>query len=870
MTKSLHFVVELLFVFALSHVVTATRTRDIIPSDNDITECRNSFNVYANQISKSINTVVSNFQTYSKPGSNGRCVKYMAEKGISNNVDGCPWDNVFNKQSVCNTISDKCECYNTNDDLPMLRASDFLCHTRTIGGACMVTGATPSCSCQGRCIRAYFMDHETRYNTQSIPLIDPNYPFDYDNYPANNYHHYSPHPDYLASTPERTGYWATCACGDEYYGERCEYKKEKDDILNIVAGNIPIDRFPFLPWYMTDGERDLWIRWQRSVIMVPESNSPADTNFQLTYDAASATKSLAARGADSKMIWAWQGLKHSCPYGMIALEMYDNQALGVRTAYTRNRAQILCQCDPQQGKAGCNYNGECKLYTLGQDGISLDSKGQCSKVEATPHYNALYPSFQWNYLSTQPKQWSRCLWFPGFYCVYCVIYESKKVMCGGFGTPIPEVHATSVTPAQRWNEAGECFCKEETARPALIDPSRFPVTQRSDNKLLPPASILTKARYKGQGGNGKPTRLKNLCIEDKSKSKGTKGCNGKGIYNNAGCDGGSIESGCEKERIFGCECFLAKPDGTDYTTDQVVDMITNHNLNGDVEKMKLLRGGPNCLGWCSQEKCNNNGICQFKLRSLYIQDLKKNNPYVKIAFPYHLPDTTPLTYLNMPLGGNEFFAVDWKSPGFWPTEDSDYDPQTVFPYIVSDKCYCDPTKWRGDSCNINVNQGAQCDGWAKNPSNEVCKDNCISGSTYDPVSFRCLGNCPKWTERHPNDPTNDAINNLECGGPERGTCTDTLKTGSDGKTYKTCACKNGYASPETGCSLPVCPRVRGKTCNGHGQCYRHDNWHPSVWRCLCDKGWMGSACETMIPQPSDTCRRSTQVVNNRDRDWIAF
>lgn len=98
-------------------------------------------------------------------------------------------------------------------------------------------------------------------------------------------------------------------------------------------------------------------------------------------------------------------------------------------------------------------------------------------------------------------------------------------------------------------------------------------------------------------------------------------------------------------------------------------------------------------------------------------------------------------------------------------------------------CVCKPlNKWQGDDCSVLI------------PSNT----------------------CPKSSK------------GLICNGNTSGTCN------ADG----TCSCINGWSGSD--CSIPSapssCPTVRGKICNGEGNCVNG--------LCVCNTGWNGSDCSS--------------------------
>lgn len=93
----------------------------------------------------------------------------------------------------------------------------------------------------------------------------------------------------------------------------------------------------------------------------------------------------------------------------------------------------------------------------------------------------------------------------------------------------------------------------------------------------------------------------------------------------------------------------------------------------------------------------------------------------------------------------------------------------------------------------------------------------------------CAQGCLKLTRNMADPATPDEINDLQCGGPKRGSCI------SDGQGGRRCGCLNGYSG--LACQTAVCPRSRGRMCGGAGVCDH------ATGNCVCTFGFHGLACE---------------------------
>lgn len=632
------------------------------------------------------------------------------------------------------------------------------------------------------------------------------------------------------------------------------------------------------------------------------------------------------RGLDNAhTIWAWPGSSHSCPFGMTigasygsnvpAIQELDyssnpsltyiqappDEVLAIQTSLrqlhssvpdysfsdlnevylyyygiARQRQHFTCMCDATRGSDGCSGQGLCRLIRNHQD-VDLDfsfSSGttgsDVGKYASFIHISDTnlhppIPEFPKTFWRTDqvpynhswgnanmrmvPSEWSTCECYPDFDGIYCEIDNRNQNVCGGNGI----YKDTLVGPnVNQWDDPGDCMCIGASA-PYWSTPTPPPPV--NDFPLM---GYTRSTFYRRSTDRTKPIRKQFLCIEDKDVTQ----CKSKGIYNSVYLRYVTSQSQ-EVFNTIGCECFLFQ-DATMKIpyTNTFVNSANLGLINPNRAMRENIAGGVYCETTCRKSKCNNHGTCKYQLRSEWRQTQLSLNRQVLLNWDMHLSPRHRV----------------FDSPtGFWPTEDitQDLDNPKHYDLVVSDICECDEG-WTGPQCQQNADSKPNCDGFAiNNPLIAVdllsCKDACDPDrSFYNDTLARCIGKCPLMTAFDAQDPiTNDkSVIGKECGGASRGTC-----TGFDGRS-KICECKPGFTNPEQGCNLSVCLRVRGQMCNGKGTCelqklVTSPSIGRDVFRCRCDVGWKGDACD--IPDRTgsdDKCNSNTQHVYNRDGiDW---
>lgn len=745
-----------------------------------------------------------------------------------------------------------------------------VCPTRTPDGVCVPpVGLSPvsyiSCSCAGVCVRA------------------SNTFYDYQNYnPPNGY--------YAKNT------WSTCICHPDYYGERCQYKKGPDDIKRLAAGLIDIRDFPYLPWYPTVGEQYVWLTYKHATMNYDSTYTP-HTESATTFDTVMPTLSgqtmwlfgqtWNSKGLDyAQTTWSWPGSAHSCPYGMILVASYgtglpnnNNLWSGFNTAndaylhyygITRDREHFVCMCDSTQGSHGCSGQGNCRAIVNGQDVnfnlVYNTATGfvtmSISDTSLFPPSIGKFPTAFWAQNSPDimlPDHWSVCECYPDFDGMYCEIDNRNQAVCDNKGIYIDTITDPN---ANKWDEPGDCICVNGARHFYIGGTPPAP-----DNVIGPlhQSNVLTGYNrtnffYRLSTDRIHPVRRQHVCLDDKDITI----CNNRGVYNSIYKSGIDVSTTKQTDIQVGCECFLFQDAARTILYDRTkVTSAYLASLNNPANRTlrENIAGGTYCETSCRISKCNNHGTCKYQLRSQYFQQ------YSGLS--------SPTFYFNWDMyratGKQKITLNPASSLMFWPTEDTTPKPDFVSDLVISDVCDCDDG-WSGDQCQHNVASNSTCNEFALSATTDLitCKGACNPAiSFYNDTLARCIGLCPNMTAFDPYDPYTSDTSGIGqvCGGPTRGTC-----NGFDGRSL-TCTCKPGFINPEAGCNLSVCPRVRNQMCNGRGTCKPQTlvtgvGIGRSVYRCECQDGWKGEACEIQDRTGGDKCNSNTQQSYNRENlDW---
>lgn len=475
-----------------------------------------------------------------------------------------------------------------------------------------------------------------------------------------------------------------------------------------------------------------------------------------------------------------------------------------------------------------------------------------------------------------PQKWALCQCNPDFSGIYCEIDNRINNLCGGLGVPV----GLNGRYATQFDDPGVCTCDSITAKSVnqgtlthyptftLPDGITYPNTLTSTNRTV---IYMQQTQHPGIS-----IRKQNLCIVDKDNSI----CGNRGVYNSA-----RLTLGTALNQIAGCECFFY-PDGgglalgNAYPLTNILTLSQMTTLNANSTFMNTLQSGPTCSNSCRNTNCNGHGVCQLMQRSTYYSSVISGGGYMNIVWDVQSANYSNRVYpppppaaTNQPWPGSD--------PGFWPTEDGVY-PAQVSQYITAPTCVCD-NGFNGPNCANSVLSGTNCNGYVQAAYVNSAQATLSCAGICDPLRAyyntaleRCIGLCPSWNTMDPFDPTGDLPNYLACGGPTRGVCNlFNVTTGA-----QSCTCNNGYTNPGTGCSLTICPYIKGLPCNGVGQCIPYQiNLSPlasspssrTIGRCLCPKGWKGDACEEQdrtVINTQQACLSNTQQVNNRiDMDW---
>jgi hypothetical protein len=798
------------------------------------------------------------------------------------------WRGTFAGHSVltaseCSHENRQCSCASLE------AAGQTTCPEMTEGGACIASPGLAdyegvqqliSCSCQGRCVRAF-------------PVQFAN---DLHQSPYHNPFSYAP-PSGFGGPYRRPNNWEICACAEPFYGERCQFRKAFGDIASLVGSTggtyqttVNIAKFPFLPWYHTEYERNSWLAL-RDQLKNLDSTTPPDCEYDDIYQDLvvhhlppryltghtlwSYVNTLAVRNPGSSYsTWSWFNMEHGCPYGFIAEETWDQLEYSNSKGYTADRSGVTCQCnaytehisDPNNYLAqrnGCSRNGACQQYINGVAGISFSGVNQCvDNAYSQQHFfpNPGYSSLGFDRL----RRWNLCECMPGFDGLYCEIDVRRDQLCGGHGEGVVTTYSPQLTDQERILFYDECKCDSGYTM-AEKDQQKWPTPGTP-----PPGMFDNRVFYNGpvsfpRASDGVPRtsdpitytlgRVKNLCVKDLDPV-----CNKRGTWNSA------MVMNNPTGRTVGCECF-AYFQGQLLTFDRGSNFTAYNNVR---ELLANLAGGPDCVSTCSASVCSGHGVCRLTSRA---------------AWRAYYERTFGAGAVKYPWGGSVKYGVEGK----WMDQDRTFMPspfasQTnrVVPTFAIEpdptkQCWCDEG-WAGDNCATPVGVNANCDSLASpvklsqidqshtmeqyillNGCSTLCDDSARTNAEWVPDYFRCMKSCPAWTEATPLDTVAGHPNGLVCGGPLRGMCTgyDTISL----TPRRVCQCLNGYTNSDKGCSDAVCPRVYGLTCAGNGQC-RVDAQGAGVWRCTCDKGWMGHACDVKIYKDSNVCQANTQQVVN--------
>ena len=788
------------------------------------------------------------------------------------------------------------------------------CPTRTAEGACVpMEIVSPlsyiSCSCNGICLTASLLQSSNKYHNYKPPN---------NAFLSNSWATCVCHPDYYG---ERCQYKK----GPDDIKKLTQGEINIKDFPYLPWYTTPLERYLWLSMKETTMNYDAtYTPKSESRTSAAVAGSPPLPTLDIQNMWSVARTQVARKNDYASTIWSWPGSAHSCPYGMKISDPlwgYDLQVysyldytpnppfttLGGRYVYFNDipssfgsvndaymyyfikslqRQHFTCMCDPSQGSNGCSGGGgECISVANGQD-TNLkyqfnSGSGFTTSATFSIDDTSLFPPFAdfprpfwraglgnpqllpftgslWDNAILTPSAWSICECYPDFAGIYCEIDNRNQAVCDGKGTYKDTLTASN---ANRWDDPGDCTCEGGTRH--IWDTGTPPAPNDKYGTNQEPNLLKGYVRpnffYRRSTDRFTPTRRRNVCLEDKDVTV----CNNKGIYNSVYKTIIDPTIGASVQTTIGCECFLFKnlANGTVYDR----TLVKNANiemLNSNAALRENIAGGVYCETSCRKSKCNNNGICRFQSRTSYVQSLISQG--YTLGFDWDV------------LGKKQNLT---STTGYLPTQDTtpktDYNPTTMgfADIVVSDTCDCDDG-WDGPQCQHNVASGSNCNGFAKFGVNTAsllsCKDACDPNrSFYNDTLARCIGLCPKMTSLDILDPLTTDTSGIgqECGGPSRGTC-----SGFDGIS-KTCECKPGFTNPEQGCNLSVCPRVRGQMCNGKGTCelqglVTSPSIGRGVYRCKCDIGWKGDACEIPDRVGDDKCNSNTQQAYNRESlDW---
>lgn len=817
------------------------------------------------------------------PGTNHPdCTKEMQTKGL-NKEAVCGINSPLSGISTCQQDISYCGCNVLENTYLTPQNYSYTASSGALNPSVVTyNSAFSSCSCNGKCILA--KNNGIVGNTWNIWQYSP-----------------------PLGRKATSGSWPTCLCHDDWYGERCQYHKTPYDIAGLVAGNISIENFPFLPWYQTQEERNNWLQGQAKLLDYSGNTLPIREDYPSAHDQLQANgirsfgqsifsnitgmkdlsgnymwanaKSVVARQQDSKTIWAWPGYKQSCPYGMIAYGTYvgdftdlfwryynDMESISYYFADSGNtqhrsalpsadRRWIMCMCDPTQVKNGCSNRGLCHEY-INTGNTFLDGKGIADRSIFPPTIGMFPPKAINNY-GDELSDISGQVYLNGYQD-----YPDKWALCEcepdylGIYCEIDNrkisLCGDAGDPTPSGYELGSLL--HTTGSSYAYNPYDDPgdcYCNLARNQTIH-LHTGTPSAHTTLALTGKPNTLsylyKNVIYPSQTPNPTTHLKEKKRFQGL--CIPNKDLTVCNGRGTYN-SVVLTDPTGT---VSYRKPVGCECDLYSDKEQKVLYPTGLISLSFNSNTTIMD-GLaggpnCVSTCR------LDKCNGH---GVCQYITRSDWLHNLTTVQGYSVEFLWDVKKPnyypsttGFWPTEDSQYneaDPNLTFQYRISDTCKCD-TGFNGQHCSLSDVSGTTCNGYALDPvlAQTTCKSNCRTDiSYYDDSLYRCIGNCTRWIKQHPNDITGAYPNGLECGGPQRGICNPFDSSILDkNNTARTCSCLPGYSHPELGCSLSICPHVYDKLCGGQGECRLQPHaYDPNrqIGRCYCKLGWMGDACE---------------------------